>query len=153
MISAESRMNFPQRVFCSIISITAFFLSACNPRRHIEAAESAVKRFHDRYNSQQYYAIYDESGPAFRASASKRDFVRYETNAHEKLGDLKSAEIANYNILYLFSGPQVRLDYNSHFSSGHAVESFEINFKNNNAVIDAYRIDTPLLAEKQRKPR
>lgn len=112
-----------------------------------------MKRFHDHYNSRRYDAIYDESGPAFRASSSKRDFVRYEANAHEKLGDLKSTEIANYNLLYLFSGPQVRLDYNSQFSSGHAVESFEINFKNKNAMIDAYRIDTPLLAEKQRKPR
>jgi hypothetical protein len=130
--------------------IFASLLSGCNPRGHIEAAERAVKVFHQRYNSQQYDAIYDEAGPSFRASASKRDFVAYEANSHEKLGELKSSDIANYNILYLFSGPQVRLDYNAQFLNGHAVESFEVHFKDDKPLIDAYRIDTPLLEEKKR---
>jgi len=142
-------MNLTQCAYFLFI-ILGSLLSACNPRGHIEAAERAAKVFHDRYNAQQYDAIYDEAGPAFRASASKRDFVAYEANSHEKLGDLKSADIANYNILYLFAGPQVRLDYNSQFANGDAVESFEIHFKNDKPVIDAYRIDTPLLAEKKR---
>ena len=142
-------MNLTQSAYFFFI-ILASLLSGCNPRGHVEAAERAVKVFHDRYNSQRYEAIYDEAGPAFRASASKRDFIAYEANSHEKLGELKSAEIANYNILYLFSGPQVRLDYNSQFSNGHAVESFEIHFKNDKPLVDAYRIDTPLLEEKRR---
>lgn len=92
--------------------------------------------------------MYKYAGPAVRSSSSEPAFVKYEKAVREKLGELKSAELANYNLLYLLSGPQVRLDYRCRFAEGDAVESFEIKFKNAKPVIDGYRLDSPKLNEK-----
>ena len=89
--------------------------------------------------------MYKYAGPAVLSSSSESAFVKYEKGVREKLGELKSAELASYNLLYLLSGPQVRLDYHCRFAEGDALESFEINFKNDKPVIDGYRLDNPKL--------
>ncbi len=129
--------------------LLALLCSGCNPRGRVESAEAAVNKFHQRYNAQDYSAMYDEAGSAFRASASKTKFTDYEANVRAKLGAFESSQIGNYNLLYLLKGPQVRLDYNSQFAKGRAVESFEVDFEDDKPVINAYRIDTPLVPEKK----
>jgi hypothetical protein len=125
--------------------VPALLLGACNPRGHVESARKTVEEFHRLYNTSDFGALYRFTGPAVRSSTSVTDFVKYEQNVRRKLGELKSAEVTNYNILYLFKGPQVRLDYKSTFQNGGAVESFEINFRHDQPSIDGYRIDSPKL--------
>jgi hypothetical protein len=83
-----------------------------------------------------------------RKSSSEAAFASYETDVYEKLGELKSAQVVNYNLLYLFSGPQVRMDYKCTYAKGSAMESFEINFKGDRPQIDGYRLDSPQLDKK-----
>jgi len=92
--------------------------------------------------------MYRHAGPAVRSSSTEADFVKYEKDVRAKLGDLKSAEVANYNLLYLLSGPTVRLDYKCKFAKGDGVESFEMGFENGKAVINGYRLDSPQLEQK-----
>jgi hypothetical protein len=92
--------------------------------------------------------MYQSSGPAVRSSSSENAFVKYEQEVRSKLGDLKSAELVTYNLLYLLSGPQVRLDFHCPYQQGTAVESFEINFRRDRPVINGYRLDSPLLSGK-----
>lgn len=87
------------------------------------------------------------AGPAVRKSSSLAKFADYEKGVYAKLGALKSAQIFSYNLLYLFSGPQVRMDYKCSYAKGTATESFEINFQGDRAVIDGYRLDSPQLPE------
>ena len=95
--------------------------------------------------------MYQHAGPAVRSSSTEAAFVEYEKSVRAKLGDLTSAEVANYNLIYLLSGPQVRLDYKCKFSNGTGIESFEMGFENSKAVINGYRLDSPQLEEKPRK--
>lgn len=95
--------------------------------------------------------MYEHAGPAVRSSSTEADFLKYEKNVRAKLGELKSAAVANYNIIYLFSGPQVRLDYKCEFAKGTGTESFEIVFENGKGVINGYRLDSPQLDEKHAK--
>jgi hypothetical protein len=129
----------------------ALLLAGCNPRSRVESARKAVEEFHRLYNASDFEGMYRFSGSAIRSSAPLSAFVKYERNVHDKLGSLKSAEVANYNILYLFSGPQVRLDYTCTFEKAQAVESFEINFKHDRPSIDGYRIDSPKLEEPKQR--
>jgi hypothetical protein len=122
-----------------------FLTAACNPRGRVESARHAIDDFHERYKRHDTAGMYQYSGAAVRSSSSLKDFVDYENNLYTKLGDLTSAELVNYNLLYLLTGAQVRLDYKCQFSKGTAVESFEVNFKNDKPVIDGYRIDSPQL--------
>ncbi len=89
--------------------------------------------------------MYAYAGPSVQKETPQAAFVAYETGLRKRLGDLKTADLVNYNLLYLMSGPQVRMDYNCKYVLGNAVESFEVNFRKNQPRIDAYRIDSPQL--------
>jgi hypothetical protein len=141
---ARKRLRLPAIAF-------VLLLAACNPRGRVESARQAVEQFHRLYNASDFEGMYRFCGPPVRSSASLSAFVAYERNVRDRLGSLPSAEVNNYNILYLFSGPQVRLDYKCAFEKAQAVESFEINFKHGRPSIDGYRIDSPSLDHTKRK--
>ena len=126
--------------------LAALVLSfACNPRGRVDLARHTAEDFHERYNHQDYSGMYRHAGPAVRSSSTEAAFIKYEKDVRAKLGDLKSAEVTNYNLVYLFSGPQVRLDYKCTFANGTGSESFEIVFEKSKAVINGYRLDSPQL--------
>jgi hypothetical protein len=127
--------------------VALLFCFSCNPKAHVEAARKTTEAFHDGYNKQDYNAMFALAGPTVRKSSSLAKFADYEKDVYAKLGPLKSAQIATYNVLYLFSGPQVRMDYQCSYEKGSATESFEINFEGDRAVIDGYRLDSPQLPE------
>jgi|SRR6185312_5863160 len=127
--------------------LALFFCFSCNPKARVEAARKTTAAFHDGYNKQDYNAMFALAGPAVRKSSNLAKFADYEKGVYAKLGPLKSAQIATYNVLYLFSGPQVRMDYQCSYEKGTATESFEINFEGDRAVIDGYRLDSPQLPE------
>jgi hypothetical protein len=135
------------RIFLAAMLPVLIVCGSCDPRSHVEAGRIAVEQFHRHYNARQYVEMYNQCGPAVRKSTSQQDFVRYEDGVRRKLGEFKSAEVFNYNVLYLLHGPQVRLDYHCVYANGKTTESFEIDFKNGRPVIDGYRIDTPLLKD------
>ena len=135
------------RIFVAAMLPLMIVCGSCNPRSHVEAARVAVEQFHQHYNAKQYAEMYQQGGSAVRKSSPQQDFIQYESGVREKLGEFKSAQIISYNVIYLFSGPQVRLDYHCTYANGATTESFEINFKNGRPVIDGYRIDSPLLKD------
>ena len=137
------------RQFLRVVLLAALVFSfACNPRGRVDQARHTAEDFHERYNRQDYSGMYQHAGPAVRSSSTEAAFIKYEKDVRAKLGDLKSAEVANYNLVYLFSGPQVRLDYKCTFATGSGNESFEIVFENDKAVINGYRLDSPQLETK-----
>ena len=131
------------------MALCAFLVCiACNPRDRVERARKAAEGFHSLYNKQDFVGMYQFAGAAVRESTSESAFTSYEKGVRGKLGALQAADVLNYNITYVLSGPQVRLDYASRYERGTAVESFEINFRNGRPVIDGYRIDSPQLGGK-----
>lgn len=92
--------------------------------------------------------MYSHAGSAVRSSSTEAEFIKYEKDVRAKLGELKSADVVNYNLVYHFSGPEVRLDYKCTFANGTGVESFEVAFENDKAVINGYRLDSPQLEMK-----
>lgn len=125
-----------------------FYSSACNPRERVDLARRTAEDFHHRYNREDYSGMYSHAGSAVRSSSTEAAFIKYEKGVRERLGELKSAEVANYNLVYHFSGAEVRLDYKCTFAKGTGVESFESAFEGGKAVINGYRLDSPELEEK-----
>jgi hypothetical protein len=122
--------------------------NACNPRARVELARHAAEDFHNLYNHADYARMYTHTGPAVRSSTTETAFVSYEKDVRAKLGALTSADVSNYNLTYVLSGPQVRLDYQCRFEGGHAFESFEFGFDHGRPVINGYRLDSPKLEDK-----
>lgn len=106
-----------------------------------------MDRFHADFNAGRYAEIYTGADPEFRKEAKLDDFVKYESMVKDKLGDFQSSQVTNFNVLYLFTHSQVRLDYDCVFKLGKAKEVFELRQSDGKTSLVAYRIDSPMLPE------
>ena len=75
--------------------------------------------------------------------------MKYESRVKTKLGDFQSSQVTTFNVLYLLTHAQVRLDYDSVFKLGKAKEVFELRQGNGNTSMVGYRIDSPRLPPEQ----
>lgn len=122
-------------------------LCACSPKADVEAGSRLVDQFHTDFNAGRYAEIYNGADPEFRKDTKLEDFVQYESQVKSKLGDFQSSQVTNFNVLYLLTHAQVRLDYDSVFRLGKAKEVFELRQGNGKTSMVGYRIDSPLLPE------
>jgi hypothetical protein len=120
-------------------------LCACSPKADVEAGSRLVDQFHADFNAGRYQEIYNGADPEFRKDTKLDDFVKYESLVKTKLGDFQSLQVTNFNVLYLLTHAQVRLDYDSVFKLGKAKEVFELRQGNGKTSMVGYRIDSPLL--------
>ncbi len=104
-----------------------------------------MDQFHSDFNSGRYEEIYRGADPEFRKDTKLEDFVKYESLVKARLGDFQSSQVTNFNVLYLLTHAQVRLDYDSVFKMGKAKEVFELRQGNGKTSMVGYRIDSPLL--------
>jgi hypothetical protein len=126
-------------------SLTVF--CACSPRGDLQTAEKAVDAFRTQYNASQFRLIYQATDRDFQSTAQLPEFVAYEQTVQSKLGAFQSAEVTNYNVVYVFGGSEVRLDYDSKYAKARAPETFTVKVKSGKATISGYRIDSPLLPQ------
>ena len=120
-------------------------ICACSPKADVEAGRKLVDDFHTDFNAGRYEEIYNVADPEFRKEAKLEDFVKYESMVKAKLGGFQSLQVTNFNVLYLLTHAQVRLDYDSVFKLGKAKEVFELRQGNGKTSMVGYRIDSPLL--------
>ena len=120
-------------------------LCACSPKADVEAGNRLADRFHTDFNGGRYAEIYQGADPEFRKDTRLDDFAKYESLVKSKLGDFQSLQVTNFNVLYLLTHAQVRLDYDSVFKLGKAKEVFELRQAKGKTSMVGYRIDSPLL--------
>ncbi|MGA7412771.1 MAG: hypothetical protein WBW33_19995 [Bryobacteraceae bacterium] len=125
--------------------VLAVCLCACSPKADVEAGSRLVDQFHADFNAARYAEIFNGADPEFRKEAKLEDFVKYESLVKTKLGDFQSSQVTNFNVLYLLTHVQVRLDYDCVFKLGKAKEVFELRQGNGKTSMVGYRIDSPLL--------
>jgi hypothetical protein len=130
-----------------VVLVFCVVQAACSPRADVESGGKLVDKFHDDFNAGRYVEIYQGADPDFRKDAKLEDFVKFESMAKAKLGGFQSSQVTNFNVLYLLTHAQVRLDYDCVFNRGKAKEVFELKQKDGQTSMVAYRLDSPLLSE------
>ena len=111
-------------------------------------AEAAVAQFHEQFNAGQFREIYGQAHEEFRKSTSEADFVPVLEAVRRKLGTVKHAEQAGWNVNATTSGTQVTLGYNVEFSEGKGAEQFVFRISGDKALLLNYNVNSPLLITK-----
>jgi hypothetical protein len=70
----------------SYVSAVSLTLIACGAPIDIGAASAAGSKFHDRFNHQDYSAIYAAADSKFRAAVKPDDLTALLARIHDKLG-------------------------------------------------------------------
>ena len=132
-----------------LLALTLLFLSGCSPKVNIGLAETVVDQFHDKYSRDQFAEIYSSVDDDFRSSAKLPEWVAYQKSVKDTLGNFRSTELTNFNVMYVWGKSEVRLDYLSQFEKGKAQETFEVSVRRDKAVLSGYRVDSPLLPKEK----
>ena len=90
----------------------------------VGSASAAGKKFHDRFNQQDYAAIYADADSKFRAAVKAEDFTALLTKLHDKLGNVTDATRTGFHVNYQFGGSTIALSYSTKFQQGDGEEDF-----------------------------
>jgi hypothetical protein len=130
------------------ISVLVFAAFTSLPRltaKNEEHANQAVKQFHEQLAAGQYNAIYDGADETLRRITSEPDFVNLLQSVHQTLGAVQNS-VPRRTVFQLAQGT-VRLDYDTTFVRGTGREQFVWQIKDNQAILDSYRVDSRELAK------
>jgi len=110
--------------FGSVILSAVFLLCGCSAPVDIGAASGAGKKFHDRFNSQNYDQMYQEADPKFRAAVAPEAWLKLMARIHDKLGNVTDTTRTGFNVNYNFGGSTVAITYSTKFQLGDGQEEF-----------------------------
>ncbi len=133
------------RIFTVLTIVALFLTAACNPLDRIQSSGTATTRFHQRLDTEQYAAIYDETSQQFRKTTSESDFLALLAAVHRKLGAFKTSEERGLQINATPDGISVTLTYDSTFAAGHAAETFQWLQQEGNCWLANYQINSNTL--------
>ena len=123
-------------------------LAGCGLKQDTKAAEAEVERFHQRWNADEFKAVYDEAHPDFRNSQSADATIGTLQGVKRNYGAFKSATRRSWGFNSDNGVTNVKLKYDSAYVNGSAVEAFVYRMSGDKALLVSYDIMTPENAKK-----
>lgn len=119
--------------------LCCLLLSSCGFRKSRMLAEQAVRQFHERLDSGQYAAIYDQADQSLKDSRQKAEFTASLRNLHQKLGMSGKTSVSGFQLMTVSGqGSGVELVMQTEFDRGVAEERFVWRLKDGRAALSAY---------------
>lgn len=130
-----------------LVVVAALFVagSSCSLTKGKETAEAAAAQFHNQYNAGLYREIYGGADDEFKKFTGEEEFVQMLEALRRKLGTVKRAELAGWNVNTTTAGTTVTLGYNVEFSEGNGTERFVFHLGGDKTRLYSYNVNSPLL--------
>jgi hypothetical protein len=106
----------------------------------LSLAQHAVDLFHSQLDSERYSAIYQAADARLKETTSEPSFVKLLQGVHQTLGAVQNS--AQQRTIFQLAQGTIRVDYDTNFARGAGREQFVWQIKDNQAILDAYRIDS-----------
>ena len=130
------------------VAIGLVGLSGCGLKQNTKAAETEVDRFHQRWNADDFKAVYDEAHANFRNSQSADVMIGTLQGVKRNYGAFKSATRRSWGFSSDNGVTDVKLKYDSAYENGSAVEAFVYRMSGDKALLVSYDIMSPESAKK-----
>lgn len=120
-------------------------LLGCSSGEHMASAEKEVNQFRQYVQSQQFARVYADSSEDLRKSTSEADLAKILGVISGKLGQVKTAEKAGWNVNFHSSGTFVTLGFQTQFEKGAGTEQFVFRVTDGKARLVSYNVNSPAL--------
>ncbi len=130
------------------LAAAILFVEACGFGEASQRAKTAIGRFHENYNRQDYAQIYKAADGAFKAKTDEASFVNLLTAVQRKLGRELRTQVVASNITVGVGVSRVRMLCSSVFEGGNAQEEFVCVVDSGPGRLLAYTITSPMLVMK-----
>ena len=142
----EAKMFFD--CWRSAILAALLILAGCSGGADIQAADQAVRRFHQMLGGQRYEEVWAQmASPELRRSENKERFVALLQLTGERLGRVRNATQQGWHVNFGPGGRVITLVYHSSFERGQAVEQFVFTRHGDHHYIAGYHINSDELLQ------
>lgn len=132
-----------KRLFTIAMIVILLIFSGCSDLATAKpAAEAAVLKFHNKYNTGDFKSIFENADQDFKKGVSFDNFILFMKAVHSKLGKVKSTENQNWRVGNFNLKTFVSLQQKTEFEKGIAVESFNYRIENEKAILVGYNINS-----------
>ena len=125
------------------LASSALILSACNPAAELADADEEVAEFHKRFNAQDFEAIWNDSDEALTSTTTPEQFQQLMGQLHTYWGNAKSTEREGFGLNTNNGVTTVRVNHQTQFDTGAAVETFNFVRKDDELKLMGYDIKNP----------
>ena len=130
-----------------IVCCLGLCLVGCSAPIDVGSASAAGKKFHDRFNQQDYATIYSDADAKFRAAVKPDALTSLLTRVHDKLGNVTDTTRTGFNVNYNLGGSTITLTYSTKFQQGEGQERFVWLKSGDELRLLNYDIQSPALDE------
>ena len=136
-------MKFKKAIYAIFLTLLAFVFQGCgNAAQSQDTAQKLVDEFHLQKKKKKYSEIYHNSNDTLKNSINKEDFIKFISDAHEKMGSFKEAKLLNMIKKSAFFGkgrPTIFMTYRSTYSNYLVEELFIFEEKNSKIEFAGYK--------------
>ncbi len=127
---------------------SAAAISACFIPSGREIGEGAAVQFHNQFNRERYREIYRQTNDIFKNSVSEDDFAVRLKIVRLRIGAVKQSNLSSWQVKDTPAGKIISLQFKTEFTEEDAVEDFVFAVSGDKAVLQGYKISSPLLDRK-----
>ena len=136
MSSLTDRIRF----LFAILAIA--FTAGCSASADVATANTAIARFRELMEQQQYRQIYEESADQNKKATTEQEWTKLLSLFHDKLGNVKNAQSTGWNVNYGTTGTVITITYKTEFEKGSGTETFTYTISSGTALLLGYRINS-----------
>ena len=147
-------MKTPKFIARSTIALGLLLgLTGCGVAKNTKAAEAEVDRFHQRWNANEFKAVFDEAHMQFRSAQPAETLAMKFQAVKKNYGDLKSSKKRSWGFNSDKGVTDIKLSYDSAYEHGSAVEGFVFRMTGEKPLLLSYDIASPETAAKRDEER
>lgn len=121
----------------------ALTLTGCGLAKNTKVAEAEVERFHQRWNANEFQAVFDDAHANFRAAQPAETMLGILQGVKRHYGQLQSAKRKSWGFHSDNGVTKIDLAYDSAYDRGAAVEEFVFQMTGDKALLLSYDIASP----------
>ncbi len=142
------------RITGSIVALGLLLgLAGCGVAKNTKVAEAEVQRFHQRWNANEFQAVFDDAHMQFRAAQPAPKLVATLQAVKQNYGEFKSTKRRSWGFNSDNGMTDIKLSYDSAYDHGSAVEEFVFRMTDDKALLLSYDIASPETAAKREEER
>jgi hypothetical protein len=129
-------------VIAIVVAIVAWIVGK-GMYHNYRISSAAVERFHHELDQADYDAIWEDGTDALRASGTR--VIKVFEMVHQKMGNSGKTNSVGFRVNWQSGGVYVSHTFDTAFSNGQGQESFVWVVEQDQARLQSYHIESPLL--------
>ena len=100
------------------------FVAACNPMAQIGSADTEIDEFHQRFNAEDFDAIWNDASQDFKEATPRAEFERFMNQMRASVGTIDDKSRTGFNVNTNNGVTSTSINLETTYENGEGTETF-----------------------------